>query len=88
MEIKERHYRRIPQLVRRERGDGRSHALNTDAANKLNALYLMESLPGVGPRRPPLIPTADGAIERILLTIPTSWHWPGAWEPRIGYLLS
>lgn len=70
MEIKERHYRRIPQLIRRDRGDGRSHALDSGSLDKLNALYLMEAVPGVGPSHPELIPTADGAIERLLFTIP------------------
>jgi hypothetical protein len=70
MEIKKRHYRRIPQLVRRDRGDGTSRALDSAAADKLNALYLMEAFPGVGPGHPELIPTADGAIERVLFTIP------------------
>jgi hypothetical protein len=70
MEIKERHYRQIAQLVRRDQGDNDTHMLEGDPATMLNALQSIVESRTLGPPHPELVPTADGAIERILLTVP------------------
>jgi len=71
MEIKERYYRRIPQLVRRDRTNTGTSHLDPNLTDKLHAYALLESVPSVSPGHPSLIPTADGAFTRLLLTIPS-----------------
>jgi hypothetical protein len=65
-EIKERHYKKILELVPRTQQDISDRGL---AARALAQPFVAEFLPAK-PEKPVLIPSADGQIERLLLTIP------------------
>jgi hypothetical protein len=68
MQIRERHYRRIAELVPRYRGDLPQPDLAEHLLNRFNARALLA--PGATPSHPNLVPTADGLITRMLLTVP------------------
>ena len=68
--LKERHYPRIDALVTRSTGDLPEPELARHLERVFAASTLLEA-PGVSrPERPRLIPSADGPITRMLLTIP------------------
>ena len=69
--IKERHYKRVPALVRRDQGDQNKELFKLDLSNRLSAFdFLHAAPPPVRPANPSLMPSADGPITKILLTIP------------------
>jgi hypothetical protein len=67
MSIKLRHYDRSLAPVARYKGDV-SHLLSEHMTHQFDASTFLP--PTVTPQRPSLMPTADGQIARILLTIP------------------
>jgi hypothetical protein len=70
--LKKRHYAKIPQLIRRDKGDLPSEDFAVQLRRRMAAFRFVEAAqpPPVRPSNPSLIGTADGAIKRILLTIP------------------
>jgi hypothetical protein len=68
--LKERHYRRIDALVTRSRGDLPEPELSRHLQRVFEASTLLEAFGVSRPERPTLMPTADGPITRMLLTIP------------------
>jgi hypothetical protein len=70
--IRVRHYKPIPDLVRRDKGDVPHADFAVHLADRLAAFLPLDATqpPPVRPASPSLIPSADGAISRVLLTIP------------------
>jgi hypothetical protein len=67
--LKERHYKKIDGLVTRSRGDLPEPELSRHLQRVFEASTLLEAR-AARPDRPRLIPSADGPITRMLLTIP------------------
>ena len=68
--LKERHYKKVDALVTRYKGDLPEPQLSQHLERVFEASTLLEPLGVSRPDRPKLIPTADGPISRMLLTIP------------------
>ena len=68
--LKTRHYQKPDALVARYRGDLPDPEFKLRMDRMLDAFTLVERLGVIRPARPALIPTADGEIKRLLLTIP------------------
>jgi hypothetical protein len=71
--IKTRHYNQVAALIRRDQGDQSNDLFALDLSKRITGFeILLSNVPGpVRPANPSLIPSADGAISRVLLTIPT-----------------
>ena len=77
--IKERRYKRISALMRRDQGDQEQFKLGL--SDRLSAYdFLHAAPPPVRPANPSLMPSADGPISPILLTIPNY----GIQDPTMG----
>jgi hypothetical protein len=70
MVVKERHFQRIDALIPRYKGDLSQSDFNRHLERTFDALTLLEPLGVSRPETLSLIPSADGEIKRILLTIP------------------
>ena len=68
--LKERHYKKVDALVTRYKGDLPEPELSRHLERVFEASTLLQSVGVSRPERPKLVPTADGPIRRMLLTVP------------------
>ncbi len=66
MSIVPRHYAKVEGLVRRTKGDLSAEALERQSFGRA----ILADRVQAKPQQPSLVPTADGAIAELLLTIP------------------